>query len=224
MDRFSYDQCILSFQCEVDLWENIILRGITWNHSRGFTSVTATAQRFEELNPGVRISWDKRSLQEFADKPVDKLAQTYDLLVIDHPWTGFAARNGFLLAMDDWLNEAFLRDQKDNSVGYSYVSYNFNKKQWALPIDAATPVAVSRPDLLEKHGFSLPETWEDLISLAKAGLAAAPGIPQDMLMNFYMLCCTLGEKPCKNDENSYQRKDRAGSPYTVEKFLQSRSA
>ncbi len=42
------------------------LRGITWNHSRGYVSVVATAQRFCELHPQVAISWDKRSLQEFA--------------------------------------------------------------------------------------------------------------------------------------------------------------
>ena len=31
------------------------MRGITWNHSRGFPPLVATAQRFEELNPDVTI-------------------------------------------------------------------------------------------------------------------------------------------------------------------------
>ena len=53
--------------------------------------MVATAQRFSELNPGVEITWEKRSLQAFADEPIDKLAERYDLLVIDHPWAGFAA-------------------------------------------------------------------------------------------------------------------------------------
>ena len=30
-------------------------------------------------------------MQEFADAPVEKLAEAYDLLIIDHPWAGFAA-------------------------------------------------------------------------------------------------------------------------------------
>ena len=34
-----------------------VLRGITWNHSRGFVSVLATAQRFSEMRPGVEITW-----------------------------------------------------------------------------------------------------------------------------------------------------------------------
>jgi len=47
-----------------------LLRGITWNHSRGFVSVVATAQRFSEMRPEVEIRWEKRSLQEFADAPI----------------------------------------------------------------------------------------------------------------------------------------------------------
>ena len=29
------------------------LRGMTWDHSRGYTPMVATAQRFSELNPGI---------------------------------------------------------------------------------------------------------------------------------------------------------------------------
>ena len=70
---------------------SVLLKGITWSHSRGYTSITAVSQRFCELNPGVSIEWEKRSLQEFADAPIENLAKAYDLLIIDHPWAGFAA-------------------------------------------------------------------------------------------------------------------------------------
>ncbi len=40
--------------------KQIQLKGITCNHSRGFTSVVATAQRFHELNPNVEITWKKK--------------------------------------------------------------------------------------------------------------------------------------------------------------------
>ena len=171
------------------------LKGITWNHTRGFLPMAATAQRFEELNPGVRITWDKRSLQAFADEPIDQLAERYDMLVIDHPWAGFAARTGVIVALEDLLSAAFLADQAANSVGHSHESYRFNNQQWALAIDAATPVASIRPDLVER----LPDTWDDLMHLAEAGRVAVPSIPQDTLMNFYMLCSTLGEDVCQRD-------------------------
>jgi len=67
------------------LSKNIILKGITWNHSRGFLPMVATAQRFAELYPNVQITWEKRSLQAFADYSIQELAERFDLLVIDHP-------------------------------------------------------------------------------------------------------------------------------------------
>ena len=180
--------------------EKIQLRGITWGHSRGLVPMVATAQRYEELHPEVEIVWKKRTLQEFADKSVTDLAQEYDLLVIDHPWTGAAAAKGMLAPFDDYLPAEFLADQRANSVGRSYESYNFLGKQWALPTDAATPVAASRPDLLQALGLELPKTFEDLLALAKQGRVGFSLLPIDVLMSFYGFCCSLGEEPCQQND------------------------
>ncbi|RYD69023.1 MAG: extracellular solute-binding protein, partial [Sphingobacteriales bacterium] len=75
----------------------------------------------------------------------------------------------------------------------------YDEHLWALPIDAATPVAASRPDLFAEQGLELPTSFEDLLALADKGLVAFAGIPIDVLMNFYTLCCSLGEDPCQND-------------------------
>lgn len=171
------------------------LRGITWNHSRGFVSVVATSQRFMELNPDVEITWEKRSLQHFADYPIQVLAEKYDLLVIDHPWAGYAADKNVLVRLEEKLPSEFLIDQAAHSVGLSHLSYNFGGCQSALAIDAATPVAAYRPDLFARENISLPETWDDLLALAKKGRVAFAGIPIDTLMQFYMLCITQGEEP-----------------------------
>jgi multiple sugar transport system substrate-binding protein len=178
----------------------VTLRGITWNHSRGFTPLVATAQRFAELNPGIEIVWEKRSLQAFADQPLDALAASYDLLVVDHPWIGFGARTRVILPLDELLPADFLQDQRANAVGASFESYCWNGRQWALAIDAATPVASYRPDLVEQHNLRLPRTWEELLELARAGWVVLPGIAIDSLMNFFMLCSTLGEDPCQGRE------------------------
>jgi multiple sugar transport system substrate-binding protein len=157
--------------------------------------MVATAQRFSELNSGVEIIWEKRSLQEFADQPIDQLAERYDLLVIDHPWAGFAAAAGLLLPLDVHLPASFLKDQAANSAGPSHQSYCLDGHQWALAIDAATPVASWRPDLIAAS--DLPQTWNDLLRLARAGSVAMAGIPVDILMDFYMVCSTLGEDVCQ---------------------------
>ncbi|BDD02338.1 ABC transporter substrate-binding protein [Persicobacter psychrovividus] len=176
------------------------LKGITWNHSRGFTSIVAVSQRFEELYPDVQISWEKRSLQAFADEPIDQLAERYDFLIIDHPWAGFAARTQVIMPLDTLLPQTFMKDLEENTVGKSHQSYAYNNHQWALAIDAATPVASSRPDLFEKLGLKFPQTWDDLVELSKTGKVAIPGIPQDTLMSFYMLCSTLGENVCETKD------------------------
>ena len=62
---------------------NIVLKGMTWGHSRGITPLLAFSQRFTELYPNVEIIWEKRSLQQFADFPIEKLAEQYDLLIVD---------------------------------------------------------------------------------------------------------------------------------------------
>jgi len=180
--------------------KTINLKGITWNHSRGFLPMVATAQRFSELHPHVQITWEKRSLQAFADFSIQELAERFDLLVIDHPWAGFASKTNSIIPLDKYLPVEYLKDQEENSVGASYESYNFNNHQWALPIDAATPVASSRPDLLAEEGISLPKSFEDLLALADQGLVAFAGIPIDVLMNFYTLCCSLGEDPCQTND------------------------
>jgi multiple sugar transport system substrate-binding protein len=166
----------------------IELRGITWDHTRGHLPMVATAQRFSELNAGIAILWEKRSLQQFADWRIEQLAERFDLLVIDHPLVGRAAESGCLLPLDEHAVPS-------SSVGRSDESYCFAGHQWALAIDAAAPVSGWRPDLLAAAHADVPETWQKLLELARRGLVTIPGAPIDTLMNFYMLCLAIGEEP-----------------------------
>ena len=95
----------------------IVLNGITWGHSRGITPLFAASQRYAELHPDVEIRWKKRTLQEFADFPIEKLTKDYDLLIIDHPWVGCAAATGCVLPLNEYLPGSYLEDQLNNSVG-----------------------------------------------------------------------------------------------------------
>src|SRR5580658_7679477 len=138
----------------------IELTGITWNHTRGYLPMVATAQRFSELHPDVSITWQKRSLQQFADVPLTDLAARFDLMVIDHPSIGEAAQHNLVLPLDEHLPAAYLADQAENSVGQSHASYHYEGHQYALATDAATPIAGWRPDLLLRAEAELPATWE----------------------------------------------------------------
>lgn len=177
-----------------------VLRGITWGHSRGYLPLVAAAQRFAELHPGVEIAWEKRSLKAFEEFPVEQLAATYDLLVIDHPFVDYAARHDVFLPLDEHLSRGFLDDQAANAVGLSHASYEWKGHHWALAIDAATPVACWRPDLLARHGLERPATWDQLLLLARDGWVELPAAPINCLMNFYSLCRACGEEPFLGSE------------------------
>ena len=183
------------------------LKGMTWNHTRGYLPVAAVAQRYEELTSDLSVSWSKRSLQSFADQPIDTLAEEYDLIVIDHPWVGVASRRNVLVPLDEYITAPVLEERRAGSVGPSYDSYVIEDKIWALPIDAATPVASYRPDVLSQHGVKVPTTWSELLDIAQRGLVLVPGIPQDTLMNFFMMCCTLGEDPFVKHTDSVVTRD-----------------
>ncbi len=168
----------------------VTLKGMTWDHTRGYLPMVATAQRFHEMYPEIEIRWDKRSLQAFADYPLEELVQHYDLLVIDHPWVGEVFAKGILLPLDEYLDAEFLAEQQRHTVGLSYHSYHFGHHQWALPIDAAAPVASYRADLLDPS--SVPRTWQDVMYLAQRGRVIFPAKAIDSWMNFLMLVVTLG--------------------------------
>ena len=168
------------------------LRGITWDHSRGYTPMVATAQRFHELHPEVEIAWEKRSLQAFGDFPLQKLVDKFDLLIIDHPFVGYAATHPILLPLDKYLPADYLQDQAANSVGASHESYIYGGHQWALATDAATPITSYRPDLFKKHKLTLPKTWEEVVELAKSGMVIVPAVAIDSLMNIYYFCVNRG--------------------------------
>jgi multiple sugar transport system substrate-binding protein len=177
-----------------------ILRGVTWNHVRGLGGLQATAAAYTAVRPGVRVEWTTRSLQAFADQPVDELARRFDLIYLDHPTIGQAVARSCLVPLDERLDDATLADQAAGSVGRSAESYEWDGHRWALATDAAAQVAAYRPDLLERAGVALPRSWPEALdaaaALRRAGLwAALPAIPVDAICAFLGVCAALGEEP-----------------------------
>ncbi len=178
-----------------------IIKGITWDHSRAFPPLVAVAQRYEELHLGVRVHWEKRTLDEFGHKPIDELIHDYDLIVIDHPWAGFCFDRNLVLDLKPILSEEHWNDLEKNCIGSSFESYVFDNQLLAIPIDAATPVPSWRPDLVEKKRLSLPQTWEELIVLADQGHVVMPGFDADIFLNWLMLLHALDARPFQNKDS-----------------------
>ncbi len=169
----------------------ISLRGMTWSDPRGYDPVVAAAAEFARLHPGVQIDWDKRSLQGFESTPVDELAATYDLMVIDHPHVGAVVADGCLLPIDLHAETESLLRLEGETVGKSFASYRLGGLQWALPIDAATQVQAIRPDLQPAPA----RRWDEVMTVARDGAVLWPLRPPHVLMGFFTLSANLGD-PC----------------------------
>ena len=157
------------------------LRGVTWDHVRGYGGLRAAADGYRADRPDVHVTWETRSLQAFADQPVEEL-ERYDLIVLDHPSIGEAVARRALAPFEDGDEIA--------SVGRSSESYVWEGRRWALPVDAAAQVAAYRPDLLERANVSVPRRWEDVGRVADVlrghGLTIAmPAIPVDVVCAFF---------------------------------------
>lgn len=155
----------------------------------------AVAQRYEELNPGVRIHWEKRTLDEFGHKPIDQMIHDYDLIVIDHPWAGYCFDRNLVLDLKNLLSTSQWMELEHHCVGKSFESYYFENKLLAIPIDAAAPTPSWRPDLMTERSLQLPETWEDLIQLADQKQVIMPGFGADLFLNWMMVLHALNANP-----------------------------
>jgi multiple sugar transport system substrate-binding protein len=172
---------------------------MTWGHRRAIDPLLAVEALFEQQYPEIEVEWASRPLHGFEFTPVPDLARQYDLIVLDHPFCGEIAASHCLLPVDDVVAEA----GGDRYVGPSLATYTYQGRCWALPIDAACQVAVSRPDLLMQLGEAVPHDWRALLDLgAKArqrGWKLAIGLRGvHSLMTFFTLAANLG-RPCATD-------------------------
>jgi multiple sugar transport system substrate-binding protein len=174
---------------------SVRLRGMTWDHRRAIDPLTRTLPLFRERCPDVEIEWSARPLAGFEFTSVDALAEDYDLIILDHPFMGSVAASGSLTPLDE------IKGLADNLfVGPSLATYRMKGSLWALPVDAACQVAVSRPDLMQALDAEPPRNWSELVALgAKASLKSqhlAIGLSGvHSLMTFFTLMANLGT-PC----------------------------
>lgn len=164
------------------------LRGITWDHPRGYDSVVGAAEQWRRAHPDVRVEWSPRSLQAFAEQSLDSMTTAYDLLVIDHPHIPYAHDAGLLLRLDGRGRDTDLADLAGKTVGSSHASYTHGGHQYGLAIDAAAQVAVRRPDLLAAP----PPDWDGVLSLAEAGRVLWAAKPVDAISSLITLAANLG--------------------------------
>jgi multiple sugar transport system substrate-binding protein len=181
----------------------VTLTGLTWDHPRGYSPLMKGAPEYEKSHPGIKIHWDRRTLREFGEAPIEQYLDRYDLIIMDHPFVGFAAAHDVLVDLNPFLSAGEYATLAPDSVGPSWESYRYVGGLWALPVDAATQVASYRPDLLEQLSSSPPKKFDEVLQFGKTAGAngkfiAVAACPIDAISLFFTVTANLGHPIAEN--------------------------
>src|SRR5215471_3703252 len=168
----------------------MLLKGLTWDHPRGLAPLVGGVREYQQQQPQLTIRWDKRTLREFGEAPIEQYLDRYDLIIVDHPFVGFAAAHKVLVNLASSLSDVEKARFAKDSVGPSWDSYWYDGGLWAYPIDAATQVASYRPDLMAAFPDSVPQTVDAVLQLGQRARAAGkhlvvPASPTDAISLFF---------------------------------------
>lgn len=171
------------------------LAGITWDHPRGRNALEAAAALSAERE-GVQIEWSAHSLEHFESHPIDDLASTYDLIVLDHPHLGEALAHGSLRPLDELFPAATLAEWSSASIGPSFDSYRMLGHQWAVPLDCATQVSAR----LTARVVEPPATWSDVAELSQREPVALSLAGPHAFTTFASVCAAIGDPVAQTSE------------------------
>lgn len=177
-----------------------LIRGIAWDHKRCWGPLDASVNRYANVVGDVTVEWDRRSLFSFGEGDLAEFTDRYDLVIYDHPFVGDIRAQGLMLDLAPYLSAQEIAAFEADSVGRSWQSYESGGGIWALPIDAAAQTAAWRPDLMEPHGFEVPQTLEEVFALARATRSkdlwvAWPAKPTDLACTMMSIAASLGIEP-----------------------------
>ncbi len=210
-------------------------RGITWDHPRGRNALTAAAAAganapavsghpvaggpaADATVPPVDLTWSAHSLEHFESHPIDELARAYDLIVLDHPHLGEALELHSLQPMDAVVGAERIERWSRESVGPSFDSYSADGYQWALPLDAATQVAVHKPRLVP----AAPETWAEVEELSRRAPVALSLAGPHAFLTFASLCVAFGEEVPAHPEFGFVSRATASAALETMRSIGSR--
>ena len=170
--------------------------GLTWDHPRGYAALTAAAAQVEAELGYKLLHWDRQPLEGFESHPIGELAARHDLLVLDHPHIGEAVALDCLVPLEDLFTPAQIDGWRARTIGRAMDSYFWADRHWALPLDVATQVMASRPDLLRAPP---PTTWDEVIRLSERHSVALAVAGPHAALHLFAICAALGHPPAGDD-------------------------
>ena len=148
------------------------LRGITWDHPRGYQPLAASAEVYAADPAAWRSTGIGARSRILAMRPLDALAD--DVRPADRGSSACRHGGGVgLPAAARYVSRSrlcWIRSPQQ-SAGPSHASYTYAGHQWALAVDAAMQASAYRP--ICSIG-PLPSAWESVLALAERPAAGGP--------------------------------------------------
>lgn len=133
--------------------------------------------RFERENPGIRVkdetlpaSTDEQ--HQFYVINLEGKSADFDLLSMDVIWVPEFARAGWLRDLSHLLPG---KEREDFFPG-PMKAVTYQDKIYAIPWYIDAGLLYYRKDLLDKYGFTPPETWRELVRIARHVSEREPGV------------------------------------------------
>lgn len=120
---------------------------------------------FEKQNPKIKVKWENWPYSDAYNKyiTVAKAGMPPDCgYVFAHMLPEFVEK-GFLVPVEKYISDSL----KENYYEGIREGASYNGTMWALPAWYSTNVITYRKDLLDKYGFNIPKTPEEVIKIAK---------------------------------------------------------
>ncbi len=136
---------------------------------------------FERRHPDLRLVREvgPHSSTAFHDLLTQKLknqSRDVDVFLMDVIWPAEFAAAGWAEPLD----ERFPPPAREEFLPGAVLANTYEGRVYGIPLYAAAGVLYYRKDLLERHGFPPPQTWEELLRQAEAISAEADGAGEEI--------------------------------------------
>jgi multiple sugar transport system substrate-binding protein len=130
-------------------------------------------REFEARHPGVRVTsevlpWNADEQHQFYVINMEGGRAGFDVLMMDVIWVPEFARAGWLLDLAPW----FPRDEQAAFFPSTIAAATQDGGIWGFPWNMNVGLLYYRADLLARHGFGPPRTWDELAGQVRAIRAA----------------------------------------------------
>ncbi|MEW6377476.1 MAG: ABC transporter substrate-binding protein, partial [Thermodesulfobacteriota bacterium] len=124
--------------------------------------------RFEKKNPGIKIKGETLPAStdeqhQFYVINLEGKSPEFDVLSMDVIWVPEFARAGWLRDLSHLLPE----DESEEFFPGPMEAVTYRGRLYAIPWYIDAGMLYYRKDLLERYGFSPPETWQELVKIAR---------------------------------------------------------